>query len=991
MKQILIIFITICISFAGYGQTTATTSDKVISIISSYSYENEFAHFLIKDLKKNLKELIPNAIVTSSYTNIAYATNYGDAVRELDDALSQRINSPDILVFIGDEAWMTYRSLERHDSSKIIICSTNNIVCSDYKTYLELGEITEPNCIQIDSSIRGYNAYIIKYSNTIDQTTKLIKDLLPEIEKYIYVSKMTFSDKMAIKKLENLVGINNMSVINLKKSNIHFLKEAYKESKNSKSVVLVNNYNIWSIISIPVTLPIFFLKQTFTKWLSIGGVYEDINDYATKTASTITALYNGISPDFYLDEEAVTKTYIDGNMAVKLKIGIPASLSQYVIKKDDNSLKHTLINFLISALIMLILILMATITIRWRIKSRRIKIRIDKYSKLFNHYNTIFNNSPAAFAIFDEHDDLVESNREYEKLIKPLLKVVKPIKRLKLTDLPILDEQTFRKAENGEVCDMIQSFNVNNDSSIINYRLLIQPMEELKLLMIWDNTQVYLNKQYQEELVEIFKIALKATKITIAEIDLKSNVISAGKHWFEYLNVNRCDSPECFRKTRDEDKLFCDNAILKIKSGTKETISKNIGVLNYDKTHWYNISFKIKDNYNDEKVICTLCDINHIIEKEVELKKESDDFVRLKELKNSFILNMSHEIKTPLNAIVGFSELIIESQSREEKEELLKYIRENNDKLLNLISDIVDMLNIETGEMICTFSEINIKELVKEIHREWLSHLQPNVQFNIKADENCIIYSDYERLKQAVVNLVSNSLQYTKSGYVELGYKCNNDNVSITVKDTGCGIPPEKQQKLFERFNKLNKEYMGIGLGLPIVNSLVKLLNGKIKCDSKINVGTTITITIPIGLENIESQTGIKERLEKGISQNSSGNQKVILIAEDNENNYQLLNFMLKREYKILHATDGQAAVDMFKINKPDIILMDIKMPVKDGYQATAEIREISKEIPIIAVTAYAFDSDREKVMSSAFTGYITKPVDEKELVDLITKSINNK
>ena len=142
----------------------------------------------------------------------------------------------------------------------------------------------------------------------------------------------------------------------------------------------------------------------------------------------------------------------------------------------------------------------------------------------------------------------------------------------------------------------------------------------------------------------------------------------------------------------------------------------------------------MKDNSNNTKVLCTLCDINHLIERELNLKKESDNFIRLKELKNSFILNMSHEIKTPLNAIVGFSELIIESQSNEEKNELLKYIRENNEKLLSLISDIVDMLNIETGEMICTFSEINIKELVTEIYNEWHAHTQPDVKFNLLAE-----------------------------------------------------------------------------------------------------------------------------------------------------------------------------------------------------------------------------------------------------------------
>lgn len=990
MKKIFLIVISLFFTAVAFGQDSTAVTGKYVHIINSYSYDNEFGHYLEKDLRKNLKELIPSAAIFTSYTDIAYAQNFNDAARELLEALSQTNDIPRIIVFIGDEAWMTYRSLGIRNSSKIVICSTNDIICSDYKTYFETSQISEQNSIKIDSSIIGYNAYVVKYQNTLEQTTKLIKELLPEIDKYIYISKKTFSDKMSIKKLENLVGVNNLNIVELGKDNLNFMKEASPLYNNLKSVILANNYNIWSINDKNYNIPVFFIKQTFTKNISAGGVYEDINEYSNKVASTTAALFNGMPPDYFLVGKADIKTYINGNIAEKLKINIPAELVKYVVKQDSDPLINIVMNIIIIAIAVILIALAVMFTIRWRVKSKRTQLKIIKYSKLFNYYNTIFNNSPAAFAVFDENNDLIESNREYDKLIKPLLKVAKPIKRLKLTELPISDEQTLIKIENGEIIDTLLSFNTI-DSSVINYRILIQPMENGKLLMIWDNTQVYNTKKMQQEFDETFKTAINAAKITVAEIDIEKNTIFAGEHWFRNLNINKCNFPECFSKTREEDRYFLDSAILKIKNGYKDIISKNIGVEDYDTVHWYNIAFKAKEGTKGTKVLCILYDINYIVEKELELKKDSDKFIKLKELKNSFILNMSHEIKTPLNAIVGFSELIIESKEKTEKEELLKYIQENNDKLLHLISDIVDMLNIETGEVTCSFSEINLKDLLKDIYNEWQHHTKPGVDFRLIAQDNCIIYSDTEKLKQAIVNLVDNSLQYTNKGFVELGFTSDEKTVSIIIKDSGCGISPEKQEKLFERFNKLTKDHMGIGLGLPIVNSIVKLLNGKIKCDSKINEGTKITIIIPKGLGNIDSQTGIKERLEKGFSQQSATNQKTILIVEDNENNYQLLNFMLKRTYNILHATDGQEAVDMFKANNPDIILMDIKMPIKDGYQATSEIREISKEIPIIAVTAYAFDSDREKVMANAFTGYVTKPVDEKALMDIITKSLNNK
>lgn len=223
---------------------------------------------------------------------------------------------------------------------------------------------------------------------------------------------------------------------------------------------------------------------------------------------------------------------------------------------------------------------------------------------------------------------------------------------------------------------------------------------------------------------------------------------------------------------------------------------------------------------------------------------------------------------------------------------------------------------------------------------------------------------------------MTNAIKFTKEGYIRFGYSVDeNKLLRFYVSDTGSGIPEEQQKKVFERFVKLNNFVPGSGLGLSICQMIIHYLGGDIWLESEAGKGTTFWFTfpyVPVAKKNVPVPVYEKKEVE--------GNKIVILVAEDNVGNFKLFESILRHEYNLLHAWNGKEAVELFQKHQPHLILMDINMPEMNGYEATREIRKFSKDVPIIAVTAYAFASDEQQVMDSGFDGYTAKPLNAKEL-----------
>ena len=388
-----------------------------------------------------------------------------------------------------------------------------------------------------------------------------------------------------------------------------------------------------------------------------------------------------------------------------------------------------------------------------------------------------------------------------------------------------------------------------------------------------------------------------------------------------------------------------------------------------------------------------------------ELQSSKDKAEMSDNLKSAFLANMSHEIRTPLNAIVGFSHLITESDDAEERKTYYQIVEANNERLLQLINEILDLSKIESGTIEFSFGLTSLHNLCQEIHDAHIFRTPEGVQLVYEpSDESLRIETDKNRVFQVISNLIGNAVKFTKEGSIKYGYELVDGQIVFHVTDTGTGIEPEKVGRVFERFAKLNNHAQGTGLGLSICKSIVERLGGQISVSSIVGVGTTFTFTLPYSTQETPKEVDsemktvlYKEKVPQsgnGISANEgTGKEKIhmtkqvcILIAEDTDSNYDLLNAILGKQYRLVRANDGMEAVLLYDEVKPDLVLMDIKMPNLDGLEATKIIRELSATVPIIAQSAFAYEHDVKAAMEAGCNDFIAKPIAQSKLKEVINK-----
>ncbi len=377
-----------------------------------------------------------------------------------------------------------------------------------------------------------------------------------------------------------------------------------------------------------------------------------------------------------------------------------------------------------------------------------------------------------------------------------------------------------------------------------------------------------------------------------------------------------------------------------------------------------------------------------------ERKKMEDDLRTARDraeesnrLKSAFLANMSHEIRTPLNAIVGFSGILASTDKEQEKQEYVSIIENNNTLLLQLIGDILDLSKIEAGTLDFVESDFDLNELMREEESVIGVRVKPEVELSFEPSVGeCIVRCDRNRLSQVVINLLTNAAKFTQEGSIRFGYTIAGRELSFYVADTGCGMPAECIGSIFDRFVKLNTFQQGTGLGLPICKTIVEHMGGRIWVESEEGKGSTFRFTLPYVAGKLTpreepEQTGIEVPKDK----------LTVLVAEDNESNFVLFDSILRGEYRLIHARNGREAVELFKEHAPHLVLMDINMPEMNGYEATEKIREISDSVPIVAVTAFAYASDEQQMLSNGFDSYIPKPINASKLKSLILETLRRR
>jgi len=393
-------------------------------------------------------------------------------------------------------------------------------------------------------------------------------------------------------------------------------------------------------------------------------------------------------------------------------------------------------------------------------------------------------------------------------------------------------------------------------------------------------------------------------------------------------------------------------------------------------------------------VIALESDVTNLKQMESELISAKEKAEKSDMLKSAFLANMSHEIRTPLNAIVGFSRVIADTQNSDERMDYYKIVEANNSRLLLLINEILDLSRIESGMMEFSEEPINMNSMCKEVFDAHRFRCSENVNLILEdSDPTIWVYSDKNRLIQIFSNLIGNALKFTSEGSIRFGYKLKDNYVVCYVRDTGIGFPKEKAQNVFERFAKLNNNAQGTGLGLSICKSIIEKLGGKIEARSEEGKGAEFIFTHPyISPEETMEKDSEDEYNKKRMNTEAKEiklpetKEHVVLVAEDNESNFKLLNAMIGKSFTLLHAHDGIEAVTLFEEHKPDIILMDIKMPNMDGLDATRIIRQVSSEVPIIALSAFVYNEDIKNALNSGCNEFISKPISFDSLTSTLKK-----
>ena len=1036
MKQYLLFlfFYLLSVNWA-FAQKDAIEGKSYILCINSYTESSPWSSRLISNVTEFVQK-DPGITIYVEHLNMLLVENDSileESKRNIFDKYKGR--SPRMLLLLGNSALLLrdeYRKV--WGDIPIVLCAQEDYLDS-YEAYIHRQPSTPEERTPLSYLVDPYNLVYLYADLYIPENIRLMKQMIPGMKELIFIGdgrKVNQDNSVLIEQelntkypdikykfwsAENMTTnqlLDSLYFVDTKTTGVLFASWFYKYAFAGTSMLATNSHKLIAATSVPI-FSLSMVNIASGKEGMLGGYTYNQDRYDAALIQTIS--------DVLKDKQARhIPCYIptDGAPVINYEILVRDGLSLSTcpantrfLNKPPTFWEHYRY-FILGTLFSILLI---TLLFLYRIRNlNALKKAQQNEIDAMATYKMLVNNMPILYMqeelVTDKNGNPIELiyrnvNSEFEKHFYRKEEVIGRkgseifpesmpeflhFTKMALTEKRAITFPYYFKA--------IDTF----------YDVVLKGTHQGNMIDIFCLNSTELHKAQQKLSATNSKLAmaLDVANIVPWKWDLKSKTIlcdinrpielSTDEQEVEDSQLSVPDS-QYFSKIFKEDRERVKQAYRDLIEGRAEKVKEEYRIVNVQKNNlhkveWVEAQAAVEARDEDGKPL-TLVGSSLVITNRKKMEQELTTAKELAEesnrLKSAFLANMSHEIRTPLNAIVGFSGILASTEEEEEKQEYVSIIENNNTLLLQLISDILDLSKIEAGTLELNYSNIELNELMRELERGFLLRVKTDavkLEF-VEPAGPCMAYTEKNRLSQLMINLVTNAIKFTEKGSIRFGYEMRENELYFYVTDTGCGIPKDKQQNIFGRFVKLNSFAQGTGLGLSICKTLMDHMGGRIGVESEEGKGSTFWFTLPYKPAVKED----KKQMPKDIQPVSiERNKLTILVAEDNASNYKLFESILKYDYHLIHAWDGMEAVEMFRKHNPQIVLIDINMPVMDGYEATREIRKYSAKIPIIAVTAFAYASDEQKVMESGFDGYMPKPINAKllkaQLVDIMQKRI---